>query len=135
MQLDLSLTQLQGELINFVLFSYMTIYHNPRCRKSRETLKIINEHGIEPQKILYLDDVPSQKQLKEILKKLSLTAENIVRKTESIYKEKFKSKTLTEKEWIQAMIKYPKLIQRPIVVKGSKAIIGRPPSNVMTLIK
>jgi len=113
----------------------MKIYHNPRCRKSRETLQLIVDNGIEPEIVLYLEEVPSQKLIKELLKKLSLKAEDIVRKSEPIYKEKFKSRTLTEKEWLRALVKYPKLIERPIVVKGSKAIIGRPPNNVLSLFK
>lgn len=111
----------------------MKIYHNPRCRKSRETLAIIKEQGIEPDIILYLEDNPTKEELKKVLKKLDISAEKLIRKSESVYKEHFKGKNLSESKWIDAMISYPKLIERPIVIKGSKAIIGRPPERVLEL--
>ncbi len=111
----------------------MKIYHNPRCRKSRETLAIIKEQGIEPDIILYLEDNPTKEELKKVLKKLDISAEKLIRKSESVYKEHFKGKSLSESKWIDAMISYPKLIERPIVIKGSKAIIGRPPERVLEL--
>ena len=112
----------------------MQIYHNPRCRKSRETLALLHDKGLEPEIILYLDSVPSKKRLKEILMMLDIPAEKLVRKGESIYKEKYKGQTLSDTEWINAMITYPKLIERPIVIKDGKAVIGRPPENVLDLI-
>ena len=112
----------------------MKIYHNPRCRKSRETLALIEEKNITPEIILYLDDVPTPKELKRILKKLDMPAEKLIRKGEAIFKEKFKGKNLTEEKWIDAMVKYPKLIERPIVVDGKKAVLGRPPENVNVLL-
>jgi len=111
----------------------MKIYHNPRCRKSRETLEIIQDQGIVPEIILYLEDVPSAKELEAILKKLKMDPADLIRKGEAIYKEKYKGKSLTDKQWIKAMITHPKLIERPIVVKGRKAVLGRPPENVMGL--
>jgi len=113
----------------------LKIFHNPRCRKSRETLQIIQQHKIEPEIVLYLDDVPTKAALKRILKKLDIKAENLIRKGESIFKEKFKGKSLTQAEWIQAMVDHPKLIERPIVIDGDKAILGRPPENVLSLLK
>ena len=110
------------------------IYHNPRCRKSRETLALLKSNKIDPEIVLYLKEVPTQKALKAILKKLGISADKLVRKSESIFKEKFKGKSLTENEWIKAMLEYPKLIERPIVIKGNQAIIGRPPENVLDLI-
>jgi arsenate reductase len=112
----------------------MKIYHNPRCGKSRETLKILQDNGVEPEIVKYLEDIPTAEELKNILGKLKMKPEALVRKTEKIYKEKFKGKELSDEEWIEAMIKYPKLIQRPIVVKGNKAVLGRPPENVKELI-
>ena len=112
----------------------MEIYHNPRCRKSRETLGIIQEKGIDPQIRLYLEEPPSKKELASILRKLKIPAENLIRKSEKIFKEKFKNKDLDEKGWIEAMIEFPKLIERPIVISGNKAVIGRPPENVMSLL-
>ena len=112
----------------------LTIYHNPRCSKSRETLSLINEQGIDAEIIDYLNEVPTKEQLKELLIKLGLKASEIVRKGEPVFKEKFKGKILSEEEWVAAMVKYPKLIERPIVVKGDKAILGRPPKNVLQLL-
>lgn len=112
----------------------MKIYHNPRCRKSRETLTLIQEKGIDPEIILYLDNVPTQKELKRIVKMLGIKAYDLVRKTEPIYKENYKGQELTEAEWIKILVKHPKLIERPIVIKDSKAVLGRPPENVLKLI-
>lgn len=112
----------------------MKIYHNPRCRKSRETLALIEKAGKTADVIPYLDQVPSKKELKDILKLLKIPASELIRKSESIFKSEFKGKIMTENQWIDAMVKYPKLIERPIVVKGKKAIIGRPPENVNELL-
>lgn len=111
----------------------MKIYHNPRCRKSRETLQIIQEKGVEVEIIEYLNDVPTKAELKALLKKLGIPAEALLRKGEAIFKEQFKGKTLSEDAWIEAMIQNPKLIERPIVVKGDQAVLGRPPQNVLAL--
>lgn len=112
----------------------MKIYHNPRCRKSRETLALLEEHKVTPEIVEYLVETPSQAEIGRLLNMLGIKAEQLVRKNEPVFKEHFKGKTLTEKQWIQAMAKYPKLIERPIVVKGKKAVIGRPPENVMQLL-
>lgn len=112
----------------------MQIYHNPRCAKSRETLELLKSHGKTPEIILYLDQIPSKNELKSILKKLNISAEQLVRKGEKIYKEKFSSKQYSEAEWIEIMVNNPKLIERPIVIENEKAIIGRPPENVLSLI-
>jgi arsenate reductase len=111
----------------------MKIYHNPRCTKSRETLALIKEEGIEPEIVEYLKTVPDNKELKNLLAKLNLKATDILRKGEKIYKENFKDKDFAEEEWIQIMTENPKLIERPIVVRGNKAVIGRPPENVKEL--
>ncbi len=111
----------------------MTIYHNPRCKKSRETLQLIREKGIEPEIVEYLKEPPSPKELQSILKKLGTNAEDIVRKNEKEFKEHFKGKELTEEEWLEALNEHPKLIERPIVVEGDRAAIGRPPENVQEL--
>lgn len=112
----------------------MEIYHNPRCKKSRDTLKIIEDSGKKVLIKKYLENTPSKEELKGILNKLNITAENLLRKNEIIFKENFKGKNLSEDEWIEVMIKYPKLIERPIVVQGNRAIIGRPPINVKELL-
>tara|TARA_R100000951_G_scaffold116056_2_gene126353 strand:- start:214 stop:552 length:339 start_codon:yes stop_codon:yes gene_type:complete len=112
----------------------MLIYHNPRCSKSRQTLQLLEEKGVSPEVILYLDEVPSKSDLKDILKKLGFSAEQLIRKGEKDFKENFKGKNLSEDEWIDAMVKFPKLIERPIVVKGDTAVIGRPPEDVLGLL-
>lgn len=112
----------------------MKIYHNPRCRKSRETLQIIEDKGVGVEVVKYLEDVPSKQELKELLGKLGIPAEKLLRKGEAIFKEEFKGKSLSEEEWIEVMVNNPKLIERPIVVKGDKAVLGRPPQNVLELL-
>ena len=111
-----------------------TIYHNPRCRKSRETLQLLEEKGEQPKIILYLDDTPSEAELKEILKMLGISPIELVRKNEAIWKEKFKNKDLSDTEIIKAMARNPKLIERPIVIKNGRAALGRPPSNVLDIL-
>ncbi len=112
----------------------MKIYHNPRCSKSRQTLELIKSNGVEPEVIEYLKEIPSENELKEVLSNLGIQAEELLRKGEAIFKEQYKGKTLTEDEWIKAMIEHPKLIERPIVVKGNTAVLGRPPENVLSLL-
>lgn len=111
----------------------MKIYHNPRCSKSRQTLAIIEEHGQPVEIIKYLEEVPSIATLKNIITLLQIKPIELVRKNEAIWKEQFKGKELTDDEIICAMHEYPKLIERPIVIKGNDAIIGRPPESVKTL--
>lgn len=111
------------------------IYHNTRCSKSREACSILQEKGIEFETIEYLKTPPTQKEIKELLKMLGMKAQDIVRKGEPLYKEKFADKKLSESEWIKALAENPILIERPIIVKGNKAIIGRPPEKVLELIK
>ena len=110
------------------------IYHNPRCSKSRQTLEILKSNGIEPIIIEYLKDIPTKAELTSLLDMLGLQATNILRKGEAAYKENYKGKDLSNEEWIEAMVKFPKLIERPIVVKNKKAILGRPPEKVLDLI-
>ena len=106
------------------------IYHNPRCRKSREGLALVEASGQDFKIVKYLDDVPSVETLTGIIRKLGITADQLVRKNEAIWKENYKSKDLNEAEIIQAMADHPKLIERPIVVKGESAVLGRPPENI-----
>jgi len=111
----------------------MKIYHNPRCSKSRETLQIIKDAGKEVEIIEYLKDIPSKEVLEMLLMKLNLNPIDIIRKSEAVFKEKFKGKEFSNEEWIQIMIENPKLIERPIVIRGNKAVLGRPPKNVIEL--
>lgn len=114
----------------------VTIYHNPRCSKSRETLALLAQHGVEPKVVLYLDTPPSIDELKTLLKELGFSsARDLMRKKENLYKElKLTDGSLNEEQLIAAMAEYPKLIERPIVVKGSKARIGRPPALVLEIL-
>ena len=111
----------------------MKILHNPRCGKSRDTLKLIQRQGIEPEIVLYLKETPSKEELKTILGKLGVDVEAIIRKGEAVFKENYKGKSFTEEEWLTILVHNPKLIERPIVINGDKAIIGRPPENVNDL--
>ena len=111
----------------------LTIYHNPRFRKIRETLTLIEESGTDVQIVEYLKEVPSAEELKTLLNKLGISAEQLLRKNEALFKENYKCKTLSEDEWVRAIIENPKLIERPIVVKGDQAVLGRPPENMKEL--
>ncbi len=111
----------------------MKILHNNRCSKSRCALGILEEKGAEFQIINYLETPLSAEEIKDVLKKLGLPASAIIRKGEAAFKENFKSKELTEEEWVQAIVCYPKLMERPIIINGDKAVIGRPPENVEKL--
>lgn len=113
----------------------VTLYHNPRCSKSREALALLQAKGCEPNVILYLDMPPTAKALKELLATLQITARQLLRKTEDAYKElNLADEKLTETALIKAMVANPKLIERPIAVNGNKAVIGRPPANVLNIL-
>ena len=112
----------------------MKIYHNPRCTKSREGLKILQDAGCEFEIVEYLKDGLTVQELSLLIKQLGFKAEELVRKTEAIYKEKFRGKIMSDEDWISAMVAYPKLIQRPILVHKNQAIVGRPPELFCKLI-
>lgn len=112
----------------------MKIYHNPRCSKSRQTLAIIEEKVAKVEIVKYLENIPSKEELKDILTKLNISPLQLIRKNEADWKENFKGKDLSDDDIIEAMIAYPKLIERPIVVKDNKAVLGRPPENVLELL-
>ena len=116
------------------VMSDITIYHNPRCSKSRATLAIIQERGIEPRIVEYLKTALTAAELRLILRKLGLSAETLVRKGEDIFKSRYAGRELSEDGWIEAMIENPVLIERPIVVRGERAVIGRPPETVQQLL-
>ena len=112
-----------------------TIYHNPRCSKSRQTLQLLQEHGIEPEVVLYLETPPTADTLTSLLGKLGIGARDLLRTGEDTYKQlQLKDSNLSDAQLIEAMIQHPKLIQRPIVVKGNRAVLGRPPENVLELL-
>jgi arsenate reductase len=110
------------------------IYHNTRCSKSREACSILAENNIEAEVIEYLKTPPTENEIKELLQMLKMKAEDIVRKNEALYKEKYANKNLTEAQWVKVLSENPILIERPIIVKGKKAVIGRPPERVLELL-
>ena len=110
------------------------IYHNNRCSKSRYGVKALEQSGKEFEVVKYLEDVPSKAELKHIIKLLGITPIELVRKNEAIWKENFKGKTLSNDAIIEAMVANPKLIERPIVINGDKAVIGRPTEKIFEII-
>jgi arsenate reductase len=111
------------------------ILHNPRCSKSRQTLALLEEKGIEPEIIKYLDTPPTAAELKAILQKLKISARDLLRKGEDDYKAlNLADTSLTEDQLIAAMVSHPKLIERPIVIKDGQAKIGRPPESVLDIL-
>lgn len=111
----------------------MKIYHNPRCRKSCEGLQILEESKKNFEVVLYLENPPSEKELKLIILKLGITPIELVRKGEVDWKENFKGLDLSDDEIIKALVTYPKLIERPIFISGEKAVIGRPLERINDL--
>lgn len=106
------------------------VYHNPRCSKSREALAYLDEKGVDYEVVLYMDESMTPMQMESILDALDMSAIELIRKNEDVWKEEFKDKELDEDEVMLAMIEYPKLMQRPIVVNGSKAVIARPKEEI-----
>lgn len=112
-----------------------TIYHNPRCTKSRETLQLLQDKGITPDVVLYLETPPDAKTLQDLLKKLGMKPRELMRHKEPEYKELGLDNTaLSDAQLVDAMVQCPKLIERPIVVHGKKAAIGRPPEQVLEIL-
>ncbi|WP_252179380.1 arsenate reductase (glutaredoxin) [Endozoicomonas sp. 4G] len=112
----------------------VTIYHNPRCSKSRQTLALIEEKGIHPDIVLYLENPPSEATLSDILKQLGKSPEALMRKGEQEYKDHVKGQDLLEQQQIETMVAYPKIIERPIVVCNGQARVGRPPESVLEIL-
>jgi arsenate reductase len=113
----------------------VAIYHNPRCSKSRATLELLEARGVKPKVIEYLKTPPSAAELKAILKKLGLSPRDLVRKGEALYAELgLKDRQLSDDQLITLMVANPILIERPIVVSGGKAAIGRPPEKVLEIL-
>lgn len=111
-----------------------TIYHNPRCSKSRQTLELLEQQGINPEIVRYLETPPDAATLVDLLERLDLSARELMRKGEDPYKElNLANPDLSEAQLVQAMVDYPKLIERPIVIHDGKAVIGRPPERVLEL--
>ena len=113
----------------------LTIYHNPRCSKSRQTLQIIKDHGIQPVVVEYLKVPLKKSELENISRLLNKRPKDFVRKNEADFKENnFKEIIENDIELVNEMVKFPKIIERPIVISGNKAVIGRPPENVLKLL-
>ena len=113
----------------------VTIWHNPRCSKSRNAVVLLEEQGVEAEVVKYLDTPPSKEELAQMLKMLGITARELMRTKEDIYKELKLKDVNDENALIEAMVANPKLIERPIVIKDGKAAIGRPIENIVELIK
>ena len=115
--------------------SEVIIYHNPRCSKSRQTLALLEEQGVQPQVRKYLEDAPSADELKVVLNQLGIGARDLLRKKEAEFKENgLDDNSLTDDQIIKVMTEVPKLIERPIVIKGDQARIGRPPESVLEIL-
>lgn len=112
----------------------LTIYHNPKCSKSRATLGLLQGRGFTPRVVEYLKSPPTVAELEAIVAKLGIRPEELVRRGEDVYRTRYAGKSLTDAEWIDAMVKDPILIERPIVVAGGRAAIGRPPERVLELL-
>jgi len=113
----------------------LVIYHNPRCSKSRQTLALIEEQGRTPEIIEYLKTPPTSQELAQITKKLGVTPRDIMRTKEAEYKEAgLDNESLTEAQILDLMVANPKVIERPIVINGEKAVVGRPPENVLNIL-
>ncbi len=111
------------------------IYHNPRCSKSRATLTLLQERGIEPDITLYLENPPSEKELRTLLRQLGISARELLRKGEAEYRDLgLADPDLSEAKLVSAMASNPRLIERPIVVANGKAAIGRPPESVLDIL-
>ncbi|NNC84305.1 MAG: arsenate reductase (glutaredoxin) [Flavobacteriales bacterium] len=111
------------------------IYHITRCRKSREALNYLQDEGHEVEVFEYLKEVPSREEFQKVLAKLNLKPSDLLRKGETLFKEKFKGMGFNEDEWLDVMLEHPKLIERPIVIRGNKAVVGRPLENVIRLLE
>lgn len=113
----------------------ITIWHNPRCSKSRNALNLLEEKNIDANVVKYLDETPSKDELKDILSKLNMTAQELMRKGEDVYKELDLKNETNEEKLLDAMIENPKLIERPVIIRGNKAVIARPIENLEELLK
>ena len=113
----------------------ISIYHNPRCSKSRQTLQLLEDQGLSPEIVLYLTTPPDKATLQGLLDKLAISPRQLLRKSEADYKDNnLKDPALSDDQLIDFMITYPKLIERPIVVNGDKAALGRPPESVLEIL-
>ncbi|SBT03351.1 putative oxidoreductase [Candidatus Accumulibacter aalborgensis] len=110
------------------------IYHNNRCSKSRAACQLIADQGVDAEIVDYLKTPPSREELRELLRKLGMNPAELVRRGESVFKEQYAGRSLSEEEWLDALVAYPILIERPIAVRGNRAVLGRPPEKVLDLL-
>jgi arsenate reductase len=112
----------------------MKIYHNPQCSKSNAALELLQQKGITPEVISYLHDVPTKKELINLLDLLQLKPLQLIRTKELLFRENFEGQNFTDEKCIDIMLQYPELIERPIVINGDKAVIGRPVERILDLL-
>ena len=112
----------------------LRIYHNNRCSKSRAACQLIAEKGVAAEIVDYLKTPPSRDELRELLGKLGMSAAELVRRGEAAFKEHYAGRSLSDEEWLDALVAHPILIERPIVVRGDRAVLGRPPEKVLELL-
>ena len=113
----------------------IVLFHNPRCSKSRAALDLLRGRGVEPRIVEYLKTPPTLDELRAVLEKLQLKAEDIVRKGEDLYKSDYRGRTLGTAEWLAVLHEHPILLERPIAIRGVSAVVGRPPEKVLTLLE
>ena len=112
----------------------LVVYHNPRCSKSRGACQLLADQGIAAEIVDYLKNPPGRAELADLVKKLGLPAEALVRKGEAVFKEHYAGKTLTEDDYLDALAMHPILIERPVVIKGDRAVIARPPEKLLDIL-
>lgn len=110
------------------------IYHNPECSKSCAALDLLKEHGEDVEVIEYLKSTPTEAELTELVQQLNIRPEMLVRRHEPLFRDHFEGKEFTDEEWIRLMVEHPILIERPVVVKDGKAMIGRPPQSIVSIL-
>jgi arsenate reductase len=112
----------------------IVIYHNARCSKSRSACELVAAQGLQAEIIDYLTTPPSRDELRSLLQKLGMKAQELIRRSENVFKEHYATKTLSDDEWLDALVAHPILIERPIVVRGQRAVIGRPSEKVQEFL-
>lgn len=112
----------------------VTLFHNNRCSKSREALALLEAEGISPEIRYYLESPPTPEELKALLGKLHMKAEDLVRKNEPLYKEKYEGRKISEARWLKILSENPVLIERPVVIHGRKAVVARPPEKALEVV-
>ncbi|MFA6902164.1 MAG: arsenate reductase (glutaredoxin) [Gallionellaceae bacterium] len=110
------------------------IYYNPRCSKCRETVALASERGYTTELVEYLVTPPGKEELRSLLSKLGMKPLELIRKGEEVFKQNYAGRTLSDEEWLDAMLTHPVLIERPIVVRGNRAVVARPPEKVLALL-